>query len=82
MCKRALSGRASAAGKDIWTMLSSALELLQWKTDIVDSHKLLEPLSHVLKFLADQLRDMDPAASEEEDDEAVPAVPGSRDSHW
>lgn len=54
-------------GRDSWTLLSSALELLQWKTDISDSFKLLAPLSQALRFLLDKLRAMGGTASEEDD---------------
>ena len=43
-------------GYDSWSMLSGVLELLQWKTDVKDSERLLAPLSQVLKFLLQQLK--------------------------
>ncbi len=73
----------SGGGLDSWAGLTSALELLQWKSDIPDTDQLWHPLCATLRFLLTQLATGSGAGDTEmEDDEQDRPATADNSSRW
>ena len=70
-----------SAGRDPLSLLSSTLELLQWKDNIDDSGKVLEPLCQAVTFLLQQLKGLSTSPEESESQIAGASI-ASESSAW